>query len=189
MHMMRALACAVAIGTASGASMAGTSGSFFDVRIILHTGLWTDPAMPDPLAPEPGSPAPAPPMPNPVQPVPETGGAPAPVPFLPAGSAPPPMGSAVPPNGICTSGAGASARGALVRVVCSTGQFVSIDALPGQAFAPVHGGAWRFAFGPGLPRPGLAGQLGPNLGTGTVTALRLLLTPGADAPLEMLVSF
>lgn len=187
MHAMRTLACAVAIGCAAGACVAGNAGSFFDVRITLQTGLGTEPAAPSPPGPDPAPGSPALP-PAPVPPAPDAGGAPAPL-FPPGGHAPPPIGSAVPPNGICTSGAGGNTQGALVRVVCSTGQFVSIDALPGQAFAPLHGGAWRFAFGPGLPRPALAGRLGHGLGTGTITALRLLLTPGADTPLEMLVSF
>lgn len=80
---------------------------------------------------------------------------------------------------------------ATVRVLCSTGQFVSIEPADGQPFVGTHGGAYRFTFGPGLPvSPALVGS-GAALfaGTGTVTALRIINLGGSSTPLEMLVSF
>ncbi len=105
------------------------------------------------------------------------------------GVTPPSIVATVPPNGICTSHSGGSVGGATVSVVCSSGQFVSIEALPGQPFAQTHGGAYRFSFGPGLPLPALAANFSMNIGAGTVTALRILHVNGLEAPLEMLVSF
>ena len=95
----------------------------------------------------------------------------------------------VPPSGICTSASASGSTNATVRVVCSSGQFVSIEAAPGQPFAGTHGAAHRFNFGPGLPLPAMAAAFGMNIGAGTVTALRILNVNGLDAPLEMLVSF
>jgi len=133
MRALRALACGLAIGTGAAACVAGTSGSVFQVRISLSSGM--------------------------------------------------------PADGVCTSDAVSGAHGALVRVVCSTGQFVSIDPPPGQPLRPTHGGAYRFAFGPGLPRPAMATDLGAGIGMGTVTALRVLHANGGDGLIEMWVSF
>ncbi|MBX3654780.1 MAG: hypothetical protein KIS62_18195 [Ramlibacter sp.] len=100
---------------------------------------------------------------------------------------PSPVGN--PANGICTSQADSDATHAVVRVVCSTGQFVSIDPAPGQPFTGTHGGAFRFNFGPGVPVATVGGATSFGLGAGTVTSLRILDLSGRDAPLEMLVSF
>ncbi len=200
MRLLRSLACGVAIGVSAAICMAGTSSAFFQVQIVLHTGLPTpgaggsgDPA-PLPANPGGGSPPVVPPDIGAGNPLP----VPAPVPATPQ-PAPPPVGAApapdpglvasVPPSGICTSASASGSTNATVRVVCSSGQFVSIEAAPGQPFAGTHGAAHRFNFGPGLPLPAMAAAFGMNIGAGTVTALRILNVNGLDAPLEMLVSF
>jgi hypothetical protein len=82
---------------------------------------------------------------------------------------------------------------AQVRVVCSTGQFVSIEPTPGAPFAGTHGGAYRYAFGPGeSSAPALVGLSNfgaARFGSGTVTAVRILNLIDSGGPLEMLVSF
>ncbi|MGE0332640.1 MAG: hypothetical protein AB7P37_18335 [Ramlibacter sp.] len=200
MPLLRSLACGVAIGVSAAICMAGTSSAFFQVQIVLHTGLPTpgggggaDPAplpanpggvVPPVVPPDAGAGGPAPvPTPVPVNPQPAT---------PPVGVAPLPgagLAASVPPSGICTSASASGATNATVRVVCSSGQFVSIEAAPGQPFAGTHGAAHRFNFGPGLPLPAMAAAFGMNIGAGTVTALRILNVNGLDAPLEMLVSF
>lgn len=195
MQTLRSLAFGVAIGASAVVCLAGTASSFFQVNITLHTVAPVAPVLPaDPPSPGGGGIGPMPsdppisppsvpgPLPTqPTLPVPDTGaggGGGLPV-------SPPVLSATVPPNGICSS----QANGATVRVVCSSGQFVSIDAVPGQPFTLTHGGTYRFSFGPGLPLPALASNLGLNIGAGTVTALRILSVSSGEAPLEMLVSF
>ncbi|MBX3589205.1 MAG: hypothetical protein KF796_21445 [Ramlibacter sp.] len=101
----------------------------------------------------------------------------------------PPLVAGIPANGICTSQTDSDATHALVRVVCSTGQFVSIDPLPGRPFAGTHGGAHRFTFGRGVPVASLGPDLRFGIGAGTVTSLHILNLSGRETPLEMLVSF
>lgn len=203
MQTLRSLACGVAIGASAAVCLAGSASSFFQVSITLHTVAPVFPGLPADPPPSGGgggsNPLPVvPPVAPPIAPpgVPPAVPGPFPVqPGLPVADAgaggglpipPPPVLSAtVPPNGICSS----QASGATVRVVCSSGQFVSIDAVPGQPFALTHGGTYRFSFGPGLPLPALASTLGLNIGAGTVTALRILSVSSGEAPLEMLVSF
>jgi len=195
MQTLRSLAFGVAIGASAVVCLAGTASSFFQVNITLHTVAPVAPVLPaDPPSPGGGGISPLPvappvsppttPGPLPTQPtVPDAGAGGGP-PLSPPLS-PPVLSATVPPNGICSS----QASGATVRVVCSSGQFVSIDAVPGQPFALTHGGTYRFSFGPGLPLPALASNLGLNIGAGTVTALRILSVSSGEAPLEMLVSF
>lgn len=205
MQILRSLAFGVAIGASAAVCLAGSASSFFQVNITLYTQA--PPVVPAPPDPGGGDAPVVPPPPGlPGQPGP--GPAPEPLPGLPGApgagagtstpppavgglpdSPPPGLAGTVPPNGICTSQAGGNAGAATVRVICSTGQFVSIDAVPGQPFALTHGGAYRFSFGPGLPLPALAANMSMNIGAGTVTALRILGVDGAQAPLEMLVSF
>lgn len=91
--------------------------------------------------------------------------------------------------GICVSQTLSEQTNALVKVVCSSGQFVSIVPRPGKPFLGLHGGAFRYTYGGGhLPTsPNSNGGFHP--GTGTVTALRIYNATGSDGPLEMLVSF
>ena len=57
---------------------------------------------------------------------------------------PPAVPASISAGRLCTSQTLSSASGALVRVVCSTGQFVSIEPVAGQPIAGTHGGAYRF---------------------------------------------
>lgn len=95
--------------------------------------------------------------------------------------------------GVCISSVLSDETGAVVRVVCSTGQVVSIEAAPGTpVMAGVHGGAFRYVFGAGaLLAAGNAlteSELG-LLGLGTVTALRIADATNRRERLEFLVSF
>ncbi len=82
------------------------------------------------------------------------------------------------------------ASNATVQVACSSGQFVSIEAAPGQQFLGSQGSAYRLWFGPGSPLPqAQAAKVTPYLVTGTVTQLQLRKLNEQDEPLEILVSF
>ncbi|MCY1165935.1 MAG: hypothetical protein V4455_17720 [Pseudomonadota bacterium] len=91
---------------------------------------------------------------------------------------------------VCISKSLSEQANALVQVVCSTGQFVSISPVPGKPFLGTHGGAFRYDFvGDRLSGAGPLDAGNPYIGTGTVTALRIYNANGSDGPLEMLVSF
>jgi hypothetical protein len=95
-------------------------------------------------------------------------------------------------SGICTSSALSQQTNALVRVTCSGGQFVSIEPRPGSNFGGVHGGAWRFTFprASAIPQFLMAdGEVQPQIGVGTITAMRVLEIKERDETLELLVSF
>lgn len=93
-------------------------------------------------------------------------------------------------QGLCISQSLSEASNATVQVACSGGQFVSIEAAPGQPFLGPQGSAYRLWFGPGSPLPqAQAADVTPYLGTGTVTRLQLRKLNEQDAPLEILVSF
>ena len=102
--------------------------------------------------------------------------------------------------GVCYSRSLSEKTGASVQVVCDSGQFVSIEAVPGQPFLGVHGGAFRYAMSIDRDRSvyeaAAKDPFGWRTGWGTVTMLRLYDVhadgPGdywADRPLELLVSF
>ncbi len=200
MNSLRAVVLAAA-GASAGASLAGSTSSVFQVQITLHTGLAAPPvvAAPDPVGPPapqpmpPGAGSPVPPVVVAPEPAPPGGGSPAPVPPVTAAPPAPSSGSAVavrPAGGICTSQTLSDSAQATVRVMCSTGQFVSIEPAPGRPFAGSHGGAYRFNFGPGLPfASGLASAGATQLGAGTVTSLRVMNLSSRESPVEMLVSF
>lgn len=93
---------------------------------------------------------------------------------------------------ICISSALSQQTNAVVRVACAGGQFVSIEPRPGSAFVGTHGGAWRFVFQRNTPIPAFLmgdGESAANIGTGTITAMRLLDVQQRDETLELLVSF
>lgn len=204
MNTLRALALGSALGLSAAVCAAGTSSAFFQVQITLHTGfvpplVIEPPVVTPPVVPvtppsgggTPGVPPEVPgTAPTPPVDVVDGGGTP-PVTVPPVVVAPPtsPIIAVTPPNGICTSQSASNATQAVVRVVCSSGQFVSIESAPGRPFVGVHGGAFRFNFGPGLPAPALASNFNLGIGAGTVTALRIVHTGGSQSPLEMLVSF
>jgi len=96
--------------------------------------------------------------------------------------------------GVCISETLSERTNALVRVVCGTGQFVSITANPNARFLGTHGGAFRFVLSQGNPSsdPQLAGQGRANdfyPGTGTVTSWRVDNVDGSEGPLEVLLTF
>ena len=98
------------------------------------------------------------------------------------------------PPGLCISQALSGQTNAVVRVVCGTGQFVSITANPNARFLGTHGGAPRFVLSQGSPDSQIVGQGRTNdfyPGTGTVTYTSMLLynVSGTDGPLEMMVTF
>lgn len=87
----------------------------------------------------------------------------------------------------CVSSSLTQQTRAQVQVVCSTGEFVSIEPLLNQEFVPTHGGAFRFSLG------GRVGELASWSMTRdrgeTVTAVELFeLVENAEV-IEMLVSF
>lgn len=93
---------------------------------------------------------------------------------------------------VCISETLSAQTNAVVQVVCSSGQFVRIDPDPTKPFLGVHGGAFRYHFGPryeiGPPDDRAGDELG-YIGAGTVTAVRIY-NPGSKASLlELLVSF
>lgn len=111
-------------------------------------------------------------------------------------------GPSQPPRaGVCYSQSLSQKTGASVQVVCDSGQFVSIEAVPGQPFLGVHGGAFRYSMSidrdRSLYEAAAKDPFGWRTGWGTVTMLRLYDVqhaggPGdfwADRPLELLVSF
>jgi hypothetical protein len=111
-------------------------------------------------------------------------------------------GPSQPPRpGVCYSRSLSEKTGASVQVVCDSGQFVSIEAVPGQPFLGVHGGAFRYSMSidrdRSLYEAAAKDPFGWRTGWGTVTMLRLYDVqhaggPGdfwADRPLELLVSF
>ena len=92
--------------------------------------------------------------------------------------------------GLCTSQTLSQAAGAIVRVACATGQFVSIEVDPAKPFLGTHGGAYRFNFADGLAKPQDGyGGINSFLDAGTVTALRILNTSRGPGPIELLISF
>ena len=123
----------------------------------------------------------------------------------PGGSAVTPVPPQTTPNpqraGVCFSRTLSEKTGAVVQVACDSGQFVSIEAVPGQRFLGVHGGAFRYAMSISRDRSvyeaAASDAFGWRTGWGTVTMLRLydLTVPGkpgdvwGDRPLELRVSF
>jgi hypothetical protein len=96
--------------------------------------------------------------------------------------------------GVCISQTLSEKTNAVVRVVCGTGQFVSMTANPNVRFLGVNGGAYRYVLSPGITSPGpQSGSLGLSNdfypGTGTVTAWRIYNVDGSDGPLEVLLTF
>jgi hypothetical protein len=106
--------------------------------------------------------------------------------------APPPPGVEPSPaaSDLCVSQALGGATGAVVSVVCRSGQFVSIEPRFGQAFQGVHGGAFRYYFANGIPESlRYLGGAHPWVGAGTVTSIRIHYPEGLDDAVEMRVGF
>jgi hypothetical protein len=118
----------------------------------------------------------------------------------PPGTPPPGGGGTPPPSGgggaaagsadFCISQSLSDATGAIVRVVCRSGQFVSIEAKPDGPFLGVHGGAFRYYFANGLPAHlRFLGGSNPWVGPGTVTSIRVKYLEDLDGIVEMQVGF
>ena len=91
-------------------------------------------------------------------------------------------------SALCVSQSLSQATGALVQVICSTGQFVSIGPRPGAPFAGVHGGAFTYYLNPASNFQ-LEGSRSVMQGTGTVTEYRVYSRDGIDRFIDVLVSF
>ena len=106
---------------------------------------------------------------------------------------PPPTGGGTPTTtsgGICVSQSLSDATGATVRVICQTGQFVSIEARPGSPYPGVHGGAFRYYFANGIPANlRFLGGTDPWIGPGTVTSIHVKYLEDLDGIVEMQVGF
>lgn len=93
-------------------------------------------------------------------------------------------------QGICIHQLRSQAANAIVKVVCGSEQFVSIEAIPNRPFLGTQGGAHRFSFGSLSSIPsGLTSGSDVYGGSGTVTSLQVINLNYLDSPLEMLVSF
>jgi hypothetical protein len=91
-------------------------------------------------------------------------------------------------SALCVSQSLSQSTGALVQVLCSTGQFVSIGPRPGAPFAGVHGGAFTYYFSP-TPDFQLEGSRSVMQGSGTVTEYRVYSRDQYDRFIDILVSF
>jgi hypothetical protein len=92
-----------------------------------------------------------------------------------------------PPSGVCISQTLSDLTGALVQVLCSTGQFVSINPKPGAPFI-AHGGAYSYYLSLGTGSR-IAGLSGLPSGAGTVTEFRVFSVDEANGTIDMLVGF
>ena len=99
----------------------------------------------------------------------------------------PPVAPATPPGTVCVSQTLSDLTGALVQVLCSTGQFVSIGPRPGAPFI-AHGGAYSYYLSVGTGSR-LAGLGGLPVGAGTVTEYRLFSVDQANGTVDLLVGF
>jgi hypothetical protein len=98
--------------------------------------------------------------------------------------------------GVCISQTLSEQTNAVVRVVCGTGQFVSITANPNARFLGTNGGAPRFVLSQGSASSDsqIVGQARtndfyPGTGTVTFTSVRIYNVSGTDGPFEMMVTF
>lgn len=96
--------------------------------------------------------------------------------------------------GVCISQTLSGQTNAVVRVVCRTGQFVSITANPNARFLGTHGGAFNYVVTAGNRysdplQNSEVGASGFYPGTGTVTAWRIYNANGSEELLEVLLTF
>jgi hypothetical protein len=91
------------------------------------------------------------------------------------------------PTGTCISQSLSEETGAVVRVTCPGGVFVSISPQPGGRFVDTHGGAYSYYFGTSF---GAINRAGVAHGSGTIAAFRVYSVGRQnDGPIDMLVSF
>lgn len=91
--------------------------------------------------------------------------------------------------GVCTSESLSIENGAHVRVVCESGQFVSISPIPGVNFVGTHGGAYSYYFGSTLSGINVAGYGEFAHGAGSIASYRIFGVTEVDGRLDLLVSF
>ena len=89
------------------------------------------------------------------------------------------------PAGVCLSQSLSQESGAIVTVVCNSGQFVNISPIPGARFVGTHGGAYTYSFGSSFGSG--AGDLGA--GTGSIASFRVFGVTESEGRLDLLVSF
>jgi hypothetical protein len=105
---------------------------------------------------------------------------------MPGYVGPPPM---VGPTGTCVSESLSEETGAVVRVTCPGGVFVSISPRPGGRFVGTHGGAYSYYFGGSFGAVNRAGYGDFAQGSGTIASFRVYSVSQSDGPIDMLVSF
>jgi hypothetical protein len=98
-------------------------------------------------------------------------------------------GPAATTPGVCTSETLSERNGATVRVVCQSGQFVSIGPAPGAGFVGTHGGAYSYYFGSTLSGINVAGFGEFAHGAGSIASYRIFGVTEVDGRLDLLVSF
>jgi hypothetical protein len=92
-----------------------------------------------------------------------------------------------PSSGVCISQTLSDLTGALVQVLCSTGQFVSISPKAGAPFI-AHGGAYSYYLSVGTGSR-IAGLGGLPSGGATVTEYRVFTVDEANGTIDLLVGF
>lgn len=92
-------------------------------------------------------------------------------------------------SGVCISQSLTEQNNAVVRVVCDTGQFVSISPIAGGRFVASHGGAYNFYFGSSYRAVNIAGYGEFAHGAGSVAAYRVFGVTESEGRLDMLVVF
>jgi hypothetical protein len=92
-------------------------------------------------------------------------------------------------SGVCISQSLTEQNNAVVRVVCDSGQFVSISPIPGGRFVGSHGGAYAFYFGSSYRSVNIAGFGEFAHGAGSVAAYRVFGVTESEGRLDMLVVF
>ena len=97
-------------------------------------------------------------------------------------------------QGVCINQSLSEKTNAVVRVVCGSGQFVSITANPNARFLGTHGGAFRYVLSPAtIYSNSQSIDQGSLLdfypGSGTVTAWHVYNVDGSEKLLEVLLTF
>ncbi|HEV2432329.1 MAG TPA: hypothetical protein VGT43_12545 [Burkholderiales bacterium] len=90
---------------------------------------------------------------------------------------------------VCISQALSEQNNAIVRVVCESGQFVSISAIPGGRFVGSHGGAYTFYFGSSYRSVNVSGYGEFAHGAGSVAGFRVFGMTESEGRLDMLIEF
>ena len=96
-------------------------------------------------------------------------------------------GSPTLPAGVCVSQSLSLESGAIVTVVCDSGQFVSISPVPGARFVGTHGGAYTYSFGTVGGTSASSGDF--TGGTGSIASFRVFGVTESEGRLDLLVSF